>query len=86
MEAVKGDNSSPQSLFCVTGGEACWAIGTGWNLKSEDLNPRAETHQLDDLEQIPFHVSVSVSSFFGNVGLTILPAPWSFVLLLVFKD
>lgn len=40
VEAVKGDDSSPKSLFCVTKGEACWAIGTGWNLKSEDLNTR----------------------------------------------
>lgn len=62
VEAVKGDDSSLQSLFCVTEGEACWATGTGWNLKSENLNPRTETHQLDDLEQIPFHISVSVSS------------------------
>lgn len=51
VEAVKGDDSSPQSLFCVTKVEACWAIGTGWNLKSEDLNTRTEMHQLDDLNK-----------------------------------
>lgn len=46
------------SLCCGKGG----MLGYGWNLESEDLNPQTEPYQLDDLEQIPFHISGSISS------------------------
>lgn len=63
METVKGDNCPPKTSFL------CYWKGSALGYKDrmelgvlEDLNPRTETHWLDDLEQILFHISVSVSS------------------------